>query len=68
MYISKPDDNNKDRNTKCISAKLTIRSRSDYQTYISKSDSKIKDRTLKCISANLTIKLKIEISNVYQQS
>ena len=62
------DDKIKDRTMKCISAELTVRSRSDYQMYISKSDSKIKDRTFKCISANLTITLKIEISNLYQQS
>ena len=57
MYISKPDnkvkigisnvyqqlDNKiKDQTIKCISADLTLRSRSDYQMYISKPDDKIK--------------------------
>ena len=66
MYISEPDnkvkivisnvyqqlDNKiKDRTIKCISAELTVRSRSDYQMYISKADDKIK----------------IRLSNLYQQ-
>ena len=42
MYISKPDNNIKDRNIKCISAKLAVRSRLDYQMYLSKADDKIK--------------------------
>ena len=45
------DNKIKDRTIKCISAELTVRSRSDYQMYISKADDKIK----------------IRLSNVYQQ-
>ena len=36
------DNNIKDRNIKCISAKLTIRSRLDYQMYLNKADDKIR--------------------------
>ena len=44
------DNKIKDRTIKCISAELTVRSRSDYQMYVSKADDKIK----------------IRLSNVYQ--
>ena len=38
------DNKIKDRTIKCISAELTVRSRSDYVMYISKADRKIKIR------------------------
>ena len=52
MYISKAANKTKDRTIKCVSANLTMTSRSEYQMYIS----------------NLTIRSTIELSNIYQQS